>query len=378
MARDPYEVLGVARTASAEEIKIAYRKLARRFHPDVNPNDPSAEESFKEVGNAYSVLSDPDRRAVFDRTGRTDDAGGPDFGGVNFGGGGFGGGNIGDLFDMFFGAGGGAQGARPRSPGRNGEDVKTRLDLDLAEVVTGAERPVEVRREAECATCHGQGTATGEPPEPCPQCKGMGVVSAVRNTFIGQMRTTAPCPRCSGEGYLVTDPCKTCGGDGLVAEGATVTLRVPPGVESGVTMQVPGQGSDGVRGGRPGDLYVGLTVKEDPRFERDGQTLYTELPLNYAQAALGDDVEIEGVDAGHTIEVGAGTQPGTEFKVRGAGLPPLHGGKRGDLVVIAGLSVPKGLSDAEAKLLREFAELRGERVPEPKGGFLGGLFGKKR
>lgn len=369
-ARDPYEVLGVARTAEADEIKSAYRKLARRYHPDVNPDDPDAEERFKEVGNAYAVLSDAEKRARFDRTGQTEDAaGGP--GGVHFEGG------FGDIFDMFFGGMAGGQRGGRRPMGRNGEDARVDVELTLADVVTGAERPVEVRRSAECGHCHGMGTESGQPPEACPQCGGSGAVSTVRNTFIGQVRTSSPCPKCSGEGYLVTDPCKVCGGDGVVPETASVTLRIPPGVESGVTMQVPGQGSDGARGGRPGDLYAVLRVKDDPRFERDGQTLFTELRLNYAQAALGDQVTVDGVDAPHEIEIEPGTQPGTEQRIRGAGLPPLHGGRRGDLVIVAGVEVPKGLSDAESKLLREFAELRGERVPEPKGGFLGGLFKKR-
>ncbi len=370
--RDPYEVLGVARTASADEIKSAYRRLARRFHPDVNPGDSSAEESFKEVGTAYAVLSDAEKRARFDRTGSMEDGpvGSSGAGGVDFGG-------VGDLFDMFFGGMGAAQAGRRRPMGRNGEDVRADAELTLLDVVNGVEKPVEVRRQAECGTCHGMGTASGNPPDPCPQCSGSGVVSAVRNTFIGQVRTSSPCPRCSGEGYLVTDPCPTCAGDGVLLETATVTLKIPAGVESGVTMQVPGQGSDGARGGRPGDLYAVLTVRDDPRFERDGTTLYTELPLNYAQAALGDHVEVEGVDANHSIDIDPGAQPGTETRIKGAGLPPLHGGRRGDLVVVAGVAVPKNVSDAQAKLLREFAELRGDKVPEPKAGFLGGLFKKR-
>ena len=372
--RDPYEVLGVARTASADEIKSAYRRLARRFHPDVNPGDASAEESFKEVGTAYAVLSDPQKRARFDQTGSMDD--GP----TGFPGGGMGGvefGGMGDLFDMFFGGMGGGQGGRRRSMARDGDDVRADVELTLSDVVNGVQTPVEVRRQAECGTCHGMGTANGEPPTVCPQCSGTGAVSAVRNTFIGQVRTSSPCPRCSGEGYLVADPCKTCGGDGTVPETAKVTLKVPQGVESGVTMQVPGQGGDGVRGGRPGDLYAVLTVQDDSRFERDGQTLYTELPLNYAQAALGDHLPVEGVDAEYPIDIEAGIQPGTEIRVKGAGLPPLHGGRRGDLVVVAGVAVPKNVSEAEAKLLRELAELRGEKVPQPKAGFLGGLFKKR-
>jgi len=365
--RDPYERLGVPRGASADEIKSAYRRLARRFHPDVNPGDPTAEEQFKEVGEAYAILSDSERRQRFDRTGQTDDQ--PGMPGADFSGG------FGDLFDMFFGGGG--QRSGPRSTGRNGGDVRATIELTLNDVVDGSEKPVEVTREVECEVCHGNGTANGKPPEACPQCHGSGAVTAVRNTFIGQVRTSAPCPRCSGEGFLIPDPCRKCGGDGLVPSTSTYVLKVPAGVESGLTMQVPGQGSEGVRGGRSGDLFVNLTVIDDGRFERDGQTLFTELKLNYAQAALGDRVIIEGVDAEHEVEVPAGTPVGHQFRIKGGGLPPLHGGRRGDLIVVAGVEVPKDLTESQAKLLRDFVELRGERAPDEKAGFLSGIFKKR-
>jgi molecular chaperone DnaJ len=369
--RDPYEVLGVSREASAEEIKAAYRRLARRHHPDVNPDDPSAEEKFKEVGAAYSVLSDPDRRARFDRFGTADDQPQDPF----FGGGG---GSFNDLFDIFFGAAGG--GGRQRGSARNGDDLRYDMQVTMLDVLNGTHREITFDRLAECELCGGQGTEGGRPRETCGTCKGQGVVGAVRNTFIGQVRTTTTCPTCQGEGTLISDPCKKCRGKGVLPESAKVTINVPPGFEDGATIHVPGQGNDGVAGGRPGDLYVVLDIEADKRFERQGQTLYTRLDLTFAQAALGDSFEIDGLDAPATINIPGGTQPGTRIPVKGAGLPPLHGGRRGDLIVMCSVSVPKKVSEAQAKLIRELAEVSGERVPtgDDRGGLLGGLFGKRK
>lgn len=371
--RDPYEILGVSKTATAEEVKSAYRRLARRHHPDVNPDDPGAEERFKEVGEAYAVLSDPEKRQRFDRTGSMDEQQGGDF----FGGAG-GAGGFGDLFDMFFGAAGG-QGGGARK-GRDGDDIRLDLQLTLTDVLKGIEREVEVERLAECDKCQGNGTRDGNPAPPCPTCKGAGVVASVRNTFIGQVRTNSTCPTCRGEGALISEPCEKCHGRRVIPKKERVKLSVPPGFDTGAMMHLPGQGNDGWGLGRPGDLYVVLSVSDDARFDRHGQTLFTTLELSFAQAALGDHVEIDGLDAPVEIEVAPGTQPGTRIPVKNAGLPPLHGGRRGELVVNATVKVPSGLSEAEAKLVRELAELRGERIPRgpEKGGLLGGIFGKKR
>ncbi|HEY0868529.1 MAG TPA: molecular chaperone DnaJ [Fimbriimonas sp.] len=368
--KDPYEVLGVSRTASADEIKSAYRRLARRFHPDVNPDDPGAEEKFKEVGEAYSILSDEQKRQRFDQFGTTDDQPTDPF---------FGGGGITDLFDMFFGGMAAQQGARRRQ-GRDGDDVRADLVMTLQEVITGSVKEVEVQRMAQCSSCNGLGTEGGKPPETCSACKGQGVISTIRNTFIGQVRTQTPCPTCQGQGTVIKDPCKECRGVGLLRETSKVTVNVPAGIESGATMHIPGQGSEGTGMGRSGDLYVVLHVQEDERFERRGQTLFTDVELTFAQAALGHHLEIEGVDDKVTLDIAAGTQPGTEISIRGAGLPPLHGGKRGDLIVEVTVKVPEKLTEAEAKVIREFAEMRGETMPRgsDKGGILGGLFGRKK
>lgn len=368
--RDPYEVLGISREAGADEIKSAYRRLARRYHPDVNPGDGDAEEHFKEIGAAYAVLSDPDRRARYDQYGTLDDQPqDPFFGGAGMGG-------FGDLFDMFFGAGMGQQ--RRRGFARDGEDIQASVTLTLKEVLTGIHREVVVDRLEECDACGGSGSEGGAQPESCGTCRGAGVVSQIRNTFIGQVRTQTTCPTCGGTGAIIKNPCTKCKGRGVLPAEAKVMLNIPAGVESGQTMQVPGQGSDGVAGGRPGDLYVSITVEPDRRFERQGTTLATDLDLTFAQAALGDRIEIQGVDGMVSVQIAPGTQPGTQIVARGEGMPPLHGGRRGDLIVNLNVKVPTKVNDAQAKLIRELAELGGERLPDEPKGVLGSLFGKKK
>ncbi len=369
--RDPYEVLGVSRNASADEIKSAYRRLARRYHPDVNPDDPTAEEKFKEASNAYEVLSDADKRARFDQFGTTD--GGPQdpfFGGGNMGG-------FGDLFDFFIGAAGGG-GARRRSSAVDGNDLRVDIQISLAEVLTGVTREVPIQRETECDSCSGSGVEGGGQAQECPNCQGTGVVSAVKNMLIGQVRTQVPCGRCSGTGHIVTNPCKKCSGRGVRPTTETIRIDIPAGVESGMMIQMPGNGSDGVRGGRPGDLVVVLHVIEEDPFIRRGQHLLTGFDISVVQAILGDEVTIDGIEGELTLEIPSGAQPGQQVVLKGQGLPPLHGGKRGDLVVELSVVIPTKVSEGEASLLKQFAELRGERIPKEKGGFLDGIFGKKK
>lgn len=365
--RDPYEVLGLSRAASPDEIKSAYRRLARKHHPDVNQEDPHAEETFKEIGQAYAVLSDPDRRARFDQFGTLDEQPGGFYQGGSFT----------DLFDMFFG-GGVQTGVDPRL--QDGDDVRAEVELTLGEVVTGAEKDVRYRHYVRCASCGGNGAEPGTEPETCPRCGGSGSITQVRDTFLGSIRTSMTCGQCRGAGKIIKKPCPTCKGQGLVVGDATGTVQIPAGVRHGSTLHLPGKGSEPAGMGRPGDLYVVVGVREDPRFERHGQDLHGRLELTFAQATLGDEIVIEGVDDEYDLAIPSGTQPGTILTIRGAGLPPLHGGRRGDLHLHSTVRVPERVSDAQAEAILNLAELSGERVPKPPepGGILGGLFKKKK
>lgn len=374
---DPYAVLGVSRSATPDEIKSAYRKLARRYHPDVNPGDSSAEEKFKEVSEAYQILTDPERKARYDQYGVTDDqpTGGP---GADFFGGG--GGNVSDIFEAFFGGMGGGGGGRARRAGvRDGDDVRAEAYITMLDVLTGTEASVTYRRAVRCRTCGATGAKPGSSPKKCGTCAGTGQVTRIQQTFIGSMRTTTVCPTCQGNGETIDDPCGTCRGRRLEVVEETVKVTVPTGVDSGMTLRVGGKGSEGLGGGTSGDLYVVISVHEDPRFIREDTTLYHQTALSIAQAALGDRIEIDSLDGPLEIEIPAGTQPGEQFRMKAYGLPRLQGSARGDLIVQVTVRIPKKLTDGQVKLLREFAELSDE--PQPRGedgGFFGKLFkGKK-
>lgn len=366
--RDPYEVLGVSRTATGEEIRAAYRKLARKFHPDVNRSDPSAEDKFKEIGQAYEILSDDEKRSRFDQFGTTDPqmAGGGDFMGSDFG----------DIFEMFFGAG--QQTGRRRSMARDGIDVQSEIELTLQDVLTGVKRELQIERHEVCDACGGFGSENGKPPETCPTCRGAGIVGQVRNTFIGQVRTQTTCPTCQGGGVVIKAPCKSCNGRAVKMSKVTIPVEVPAGVEDGARLQMSGHGGAGIMGGRRGDLYVRLNVAEMEPFERHGTTLFQEAEISFSQAALGDTITVPGVEAGLELEIPAGTQPGENLTIKQAGLPPLHGGKRGEMIVRVQVRVPEKLNAAQEQALKAFAEASGEQVPKGNGGILGGLFGKKK
>ncbi|MFN3683289.1 MAG: molecular chaperone DnaJ [Fimbriimonadaceae bacterium] len=366
--KDPYEVLGVPRDATADEIKSAYRRLARTYHPDVNPNDPTAEEKFKEVGEAYAILSDPEKRARYDRFGTAEEQPvGPFFNGA---------GGIEDIFEMFFGTGFQTQNRRR---GRDGEDLRADVTISLSEVVTGTQREVRVRRQSQCPECMGSGSEGGRPPETCAHCRGAGTISQIRQTFIGTVRTSTTCPKCGGAGQVITSPCRRCHGQGLVTENARVSVHIPAGIESGSTIHIPGQGSDGVGMGRPGDLYVVVLVEDDPRFERQGRNLLGYLNLSFPTACLGGEVTVEGLDGPVRLTIPPGTQAGTVLAVSGAGLPPLHGGRRGDLLVEVNVEVPRHLTEEQKRLVRQLDQaLRGEAPPTEEEGFLAKLFRKKK
>ncbi len=369
--RDYYEVLGIERGADMATVKAAYRKLARQYHPDVN-KEPDAEEKFKEVQEAYAVLTDEEKRARYDRFGHDGMNGGS--GGFP-GGGGFDpfGGGFGDIFDVFFGGGGG--GGRRGGPQR-GADLRYNLEVTLEEAYAGAEKVIRIPRVETCDTCKGNGAAPGTRPETCSVCNGQGQVRRTQNTILGTIQTLVPCPRCEGRGETVATPCGECKGQGRVRRQRELTVAVPPGVDSDMQMPLRGQGEGGTFGGPPGDLYVFFQVKEHPVFERDGLDLYAHVPLTFAQAALGDTIPVPtiGGEKG-TISVPEGTQPGRQFRLRGMGMPDVRDkSRRGDLHIVVTVQVPTKLSDRERELIRQLATLRGEKAgetPEPITGHKG-------
>jgi molecular chaperone DnaJ len=364
---DYYELLGVPRTANADQIKKAYRKRARELHPDANPDNPEAEAKFKEVSKAYAVLSDDDQRARYDRFGESGVGGasGPNMDDV------FGGGGLGDIFEAFFGGGGGGGGRRGPSGPPRGQDMEVAVAITFEQAVFGAQIPVDLKLPQTCGECHGSGAGEGTKPVQCVECSGSGQVRRVRQSVLGQMVSTSPCPRCGGLGEVITTPCPTCRGEGRVTLDKSYTVDVPAGVVDGSTLRLTRRGAAGPRGGAPGDLYVHLRVRQHDRFRRVDDDLVTDVPVSIAQAALGTKLTLVTLDGDEELVVHAGTQPGHEFVLRGRGVPRLHGRGRGDLRAIVKVEVPTKLTHAETELLKQFAEGRGETV-----GDHGGLFSK--
>ena len=361
---DYYALLEVGPDASPEEIKRAYRRLARQLHPDTNP-DPTASDRFKAIAQAYEVLSDPDKRARYDRFG-------PD--GVNAGAGSpFGGGGINDIFDAFFGGGspfGGGGRRGPSGPPR-GADLEVVVDLAFDEAVFGARHPVAVRTAVPCDTCEATGARPGTDAITCVECAGAGQVQRVRQSFLGQMVSTSVCPRCSGQGRVVPDPCADCGGEGRRVEERTNTVDIPAGVDTGSTLRLTGRGAVGPRGGGNGDLYVHVRVTPHERFVREGLDLRCDLPITFAQAALGAHLVFETLDGAEDLVIPRGTPSGRELRLRGRGVPHLERRHRGDVVVRIVVEVPTDLTADQEELLRRYAEARGDDVAPTDAGFLG-------
>jgi molecular chaperone DnaJ len=352
--RDYYEVLGVSREADSGELKRTYRKLALELHPDRNPGDAEAEARFKEASEAYQILSDPEKRALYDRFGHDGPRGG-----------GFGGGfsNMGDIFSAFgdifgdiFGMGGGGS----RGPSR-GSDVETHVELTLAEVAQGASKDVHIRRRVACKDCGGTGAAPGQTRERCGQCRGRGQVMHQQ----GFLMISTTCPACRGQGEIVRKPCGGCKGSGLTVAEETLQVSIPPGVEDGSTLRLSGRGEASPNGGSAGHLYVVLHVLEDQRFERDGADLHTLIPISFPQAALGASLTVQTVEGEAEVVIPAGCQPGDTITLRGKGLPRLQAKGIGDLVVHVKLMVPKTLNEEQAKALRDFAQAGGDIVESP-------------
>ncbi len=377
--RDYYEVLGVQKGASDDELKRAYRKVAKKYHPDLNPGDKEAEAKFKEAAEAYAVLSDEEKRQAYDR-----------FGHAGVDGQGFGGGqgfdvDLGDILSNIFGGGFGGFGGgfgsgarRPDAP-RRGADMLYRMRLDFREAIFGCSRTIHYKREKNCPHCHGTGAENGTELETCPDCGGQGFVTRQQRSLFGVSLVQEPCSRCHGRGKIIKKACPHCHGKGRVDVDEEYRVKIPAGVDDGVRLQYAGQGEEGYNGGPAGTLYVQIQVRPDEYFVRDGQDVHCELPLTYAQMALGATVELPGLEGKETVEIRPGTQPGTELKLRGKGVPYYHHpNQRGQQIIHLNLEVPQHLSAEQKKLLEQFEDSLSEKNYQQRSSFferLKNLFG---
>jgi molecular chaperone DnaJ len=361
--RDYYEVLGVQRGAGPDEIKSAFRQLARKYHPDVN-KEPDAEERFKELNEAFAVLSDSDKRAAYDRYGHAglNGAGGmPDFTNID----------LTDIFEEFFGMSGmGGNRRRSRNTPRRGPDLNQVITLTFEEAVFGVEKEIEITRDEICSRCRGTGAEPGTTPVRCNTCEGRGEVRQVRQTFLGSMVQVTSCPTCGGQGEVVTSPCTTCRGSGLERRMLKKQVSVPPGVDTGNQIRLAGEGQPGINGGPNGNLYLEIQVKAHKFFRRRQNDLLLDLSINVAQAALGADIEVPTIDGKQRLTIPAGTQPGRIFNLKGKGVPHLRGGGRGDQMVVVNIEIPSRLSAEQRKLFEQLALTLGSEVSPQERSFL--------
>lgn len=372
-ARDYYEVLGVEKNATEDQIKSAYRKLARKYHPDLNKDDPTAADKFKEVNEAYQTLSDATKRSQYDQYGH--DAyeqaqrggGGAGYGAGGFGGfGGFGGGaegfDMSDIFDMFTGGG-----RRSKTGPERGADLRYDMEITLREAFTGVKKSFSIRKDETCSKCHGTGAEPGSDVETCPHCHGSGRERVVRNTPFGQMVNETTCRNCGGRGKIIKQKCSSCRGTGIQNKEKKLEINIPAGADTGVRMRIGGEGEPGKRGGPAGDLYVYIYVKDAPDFERDGDDLYCRADISFPTAALGNTIKVHTIDSEVELKIPAGTQSGTKFRIRGAGMPRLQRKEKGDLYVIVNVTVPRNLKGEEKEALLKYAACSGEDVTSYKG-----------
>ncbi len=369
--RDYYEVLGVQRGASDDELKKAYRKLAKKYHPDLNPGDKEAEQKFKEVNEAYEVLSDKDKRARYDQFGfaGVDPNFGAGAGGGSYGGfGDFDFGDLGDIFGSFFGGGfGGSRQAR-NGPQR-GESIRVGLTISFEEAAFGCEKEVAVDRIDTCPTCKGSGCEAGTTPEVCTQCGGSGQVQQRRQTPMGVFATTTTCPKCGGRGKIIHSPCKDCNGTGRQRRRKTIKVSVPAGIDNGQTISLRGQGNAGKNGGAAGDLLILITVRPHQLFRREGNNVYCDAPITFTQAVLGGELEIPTIDGKVKYDIPEGTQTGTTFRLKGKGIPSINGRGRGDQYVTVHIETPRNLSREQKEALKKFSEALGEGNYEERKNF---------
>ena len=366
--RDYYEVLGVNKSASEDEIKKAYKKMARKYHPDLNPDNKEAEEKFKEVNEAYEVLSDANKKARYDQFGfaGVDPNYGAGAGGGAYDAGGFDFGDLGDIFGSFFGGGfNAAQRRNPNAPQR-GESIRLGVTISFEEAAFGCEKEVSVDRYETCTSCHGSGCADGTSPEVCPDCHGSGQVQVRRQTPMGVFATTSPCGRCGGKGRIIKTPCTACRGSGLERKRRTIQAKIPAGIDNGQTISIRGQGHAGKNGGPSGDLLITITVRPHELFRREGTSVLCEAPITFAQAVLGAELEIPTIDGKVKYDLPEGTQSGTTFRLKGKGIPELNGRGRGDQYVTVYIETPRNLNREQKEALKKFAESVGDNNYEER------------
>ncbi|HHW30206.1 MAG TPA: molecular chaperone DnaJ [Clostridiaceae bacterium] len=364
--RDYYEVLGVDKNASDEDIKKAFRKLAKKYHPDVNPDDKDAAEKFREVNEAYQVLSDPQKRAQYDQFGHAgvDPNGFGGFGGFE----GFDFGGVGDIFETFFGGAFGSSTRRRNAP-QKGADLTYSIEITFEEAAFGVEKEITIHRMEECPTCKGTGAKDGTSIKTCTYCNGTGQIQYKQSTILGQFVNIKTCEVCHGEGKVITDPCTKCNGRGRIRKNRKIKLNIPAGIDDGQTISLRGEGEPGLRGGPPGDLFVHVRVKPHPIFQRQGNDVVCDIPISFVQAALGAEIEVPTLDGKIKYHIPEGTQTDTVFRIRGKGIPYLRSTGRGDQFIKVVVEVPKKLNEKQKELLRQFAQLSGEEVQEQGKGF---------
>lgn len=354
--RDYYEVLGLKKGAAEDQIKSAFRKMAMKYHPDKNPDDKEAEDKFKEINEAYSVLSDPDQKNKYDRFGHAGVDPNAGYGGGGFGGfeGGFGG--FEDLFNMFGGGFGGGFSQTRRNGPRRGADIQKHMTITFEEAAFGTKKEVRLTKDVSCADCSGSGAAKGTAKTTCPTCGGSGQVRTVQSTPLGQFQSVRPCERCGGSGEVIDTPCSKCNGSGKIRKTVTLSVEIPAGVDNESVIPLRGQGQPGSNGGPSGDLYIVLAVASHRLFKRKGDDLWLEIPITFTQAALGDSITVPALSEKISYKVPAGTQPGTVFRLKGKGIKNVRSGKPGDLYIQVSLEVPTKLTSEQKELIKDFGE----------------------
>ena len=373
--RDYYEVLGIQKDASADDIKKAYRSLARKYHPDLHPDDKQCAEKFKEVNEAYEVLSDPSKKERYDQFGHAGVD--PNYGGGGFGGGSAGGfnpfGDMGDIFDNLFGGsfgggsfGGGRTTSRANSP-RRGQDIDTSITISFMEACSGVKREIKINRLEKCSECNGSGASAGSSPQTCPECNGMGQVKVAQRTPFGVISSQKTCPKCGGKGQIISNPCIKCSGSGRIRISKQISVDIPAGIDNGQTLRVSGQGDSGINGGPNGNLNLTIHVKSHPIFERDEYDIHCEIPITYYQAVMGDELVVPTIDGNVKYSISEGTQTGTVFRLKGKGVKKLQRSTdRGDQYVKVNVEVPKNLNKQQNELLKEFEISLDEKNYEKK------------